>query len=324
MAAAALSLGLVAAAAATACGFVQHVARASTRSIHSNGRRPNGLLAGQGATAPQLPCHSGVALPAAGSVMDAVVVSESRESEPADAQLVALGLPLPGTPPYKWKTALLRRVAGLERGAAATELDDTKVRSLAEKLRLAALEEPRWSLQFPRDLPKLEGRWKLLYTSGFVGNGSPSLGGLRSGPPLESPLLTVGDIFQVYRTTESRADTVVMLQPPSWLRDTGIISALPFSSGRPDTTVTLSQQFDVASDDSLRFAFADGQVANELFEFLAPLKFPMTLFGAAPDTSRDGLFTDTLTTLYSDGDIRIGLGGRFGEIRVFQKVKAAY
>lgn len=243
----------------------------------------------------------------------------------AEAEVVGPdGLPAPGTPPYKARNALLRRVAALERGALATPLDDKKVRSLGEKLRLAASEPGRecWRASFAdaAGLDRLEGRWRLIYTSGFVREGGrASLGGLRAGPRLDSPLLEVGDIYQVYRTNASSADTEVTLRPPKWLRNTGILEGLPFSSGDPNTVLTPSQQFGVAAHDTLRFAFSDGQVANRFFEQLKPLRFPMTPYGFSSDTSSDTPFTDTLTTTYCDGDLRLGVGGRFGEFRVFRR-----
>eukprot|EP00929_Paragymnodinium_shiwhaense_P100759 TRINITY_DN63326_c0_g1_i1.p1 TRINITY_DN63326_c0_g1~~TRINITY_DN63326_c0_g1_i1.p1 ORF type:complete len:348 (+),score=31.88 TRINITY_DN63326_c0_g1_i1:41-1045(+) len=229
------------------------------------------------------------------------------------------GLPMRGSPPYKAKMALLRRITELERGSKASALDDKKVRALGEKLLTAAQEHAEWRLSFPADLPSLAGRWKLLYTSGFAGREDAGLGGLRGGPSLNSPALEVGDIFQVYRIADSRADTEVTLRPPTWLRDTGLLSQLPFTSGNPDSEITLTQQFDVASEDTLRFAFTDGKVANKLFEQLAALRFPMAPLGFPADTSQDGPFTDTLRTTYCDGDLRIGIGGRFGEFRVFRR-----
>jgi len=231
------------------------------------------------------------------------------------------GLPMPGTPPYKARMALLRRISSLDRGANATSLDEKKVRKLAEKLRKAALEEPAWKLSFPQDLSKLKGRWRLLYTSGFVRGGSSSLGGRRPGLPLDNPVAEVSDIFQIYRTDASQADTVVEFQPPRWLRETGILSKLPFATGNTGTELTLTQQFGVATEDSLRFAFVEGKAANQIYDQLPVLRFPFSVLGLPPDVSRDQPYTDTLVTTYCDGNLRLGIGGRFGELRVFQRVR---
>jgi len=285
-----------------------------------------------------------------GESLDATVVADYRESQVAadtaadststDSDVGDVGsdgLPVVGTPTYKAKMALLRRVSRLERGNLANEIEDKKVRNIAEKLRLAAEAEKQWSVSLDDDLSRLEGRWELLYTSGFVRKGfvnrggrgqkyrgpPASLGGLRYGPPLDGPTLEVGAIEQVYRTGDRQADTVVTLRPPKWLRETGLVSQVlslvPFMSENPDTEIKLTQQFDVASSDTLRFAFLNGQATPKVFEQLMPLRFPMSLFGL-PETSRDTPFTDTLQTTYCDDDIRIGVGGKFGEMRVFRKV----
>jgi len=234
------------------------------------------------------------------------------------------GLPAIGTAPYKARMALLRRIADLDRGARATPLDEKKVRKLAEKLAGFAQEQEEWRLSFPDQLHSLEGRWQLLYTSGFVRSraSSSSIRGRPGQPPLDSPVLQVGDIFQVYRMGDSEADTEVTLQPPKWLRETGLLAKLPFSSDDPSTVLTLTQRYEVAAPatDTLRFAFASGQVASRLFDQLRPLSFPLTLFGLPADTSSDSVATDTLITTYCDGDIRLGIGGRFGELRVFRRV----
>jgi len=237
---------------------------------------------------------------------------ESRGAEPSPS----MPPPLSGRA-AELRAELLSLVASLDRGSAATAEDAAKVRKLVGGLVAEAAKEPRWRLNFPEDLDRLEGSWRLLYSSGFA-EGRSSLGGLRAGPPLDSPVLEVGNIYQRYRISESRADTVVELRPPKWLRDTGLLDNVPFlRDSDPDTVLTLTQQFDVASRDSLRFAFVDGQVVNKVIQQLQTLRFPLAPLGISVDTSRDGPFTDTLITTYCDGRMRIGLGGRFGELRIF-------
>ncbi|CAK0844554.1 unnamed protein product, partial [Prorocentrum cordatum] len=136
---------------------------------------------------------------------------------------------------------------------------------------------------------------------------------------MDSPIVEVGDIYQVFRTREQTADTEVTLRAPRWLRDTGLLGALPFSSGSPDTVLTLRQNFRVAAEGVLRFAFRDGQVESRLFDQLGALHLPLAPLGLAADAAEDGPLTDTLATTYCDGDLRLGVGGRFGEFRVFQR-----
>lgn len=253
-----------------------------------------------------------------GEVVDAVVLSGDNGTSPSEST----GLPPPLSAAAEMRAALIQLTSGLDRGSRATQEEAQQVKQLAADLADEAAKAGRWRLSFPDDLGELEGRWRLLYSSAFVGRNVgnvPSLGGLRPGPPLDSPVLEVGDIFQKYRTAESRADTIVQLRPPRWLRETGVLEQLPFVGSEPDTVLTLTQQYDVAAPDTLRFAFVDGQVASKVIEQLKPLNFPLAPLGLPVDTTRDGPFTDTLTTTYSDGTLRIGVGGRFGELRVFMR-----
>lgn len=82
-------------------------------------------------------------------------------------------------------------VAGLDRGLLASANDETLADMAARKLEAAAD-----SVEFPGDLDLLQGRWRLVYSSGFV---TGSLGGQRPGPPVGRLLpLTLGQVcFQI-------------------------------------------------------------------------------------------------------------------------------
>lgn len=78
-------------------------------------------------------------------------------------------------------------IAGLDRGLLATANDETAADMAARKLEAAG--EP---IQLPRDLDLLQGRWRLVFTSGFA---TGSLGGERPGPPVGRLLpLTLGQV----------------------------------------------------------------------------------------------------------------------------------
>lgn len=78
-------------------------------------------------------------------------------------------------------------VAGLDRGLLASANDETLADMAARKLEAAAD-----SVEFPRDLDLLQGRWRLVYSSGFT---TGSLGGQRPGPPVGRLLpLTLGQV----------------------------------------------------------------------------------------------------------------------------------
>jgi hypothetical protein len=79
-------------------------------------------------------------------------------------------------------------IAGLDRGLLATANDETAADMAALKLEAAG--EP---VQLPRDLELLQGRWRLVFTSGFA---TGSLGGERPGPSLGRLLpLTLGQVY---------------------------------------------------------------------------------------------------------------------------------
>jgi len=257
-------------------------------------------------------------------VVDAVVM-ELNSTKDGDN---TTGPPPPLSEAAEYRAALLQLVGGLDRGSKATQADAEEVQRLATGLADEAEKAGRWKPTFPEDLPDLEGRWRLLYSSAFAGRSlggvkspsTPSLGGLRPGPPLTSPLLEVGDIFQQYRTSESLADTIVQLRPPRWLSDTGFLDQIPLLQDDSSTVLTLTQGYSVAAPDALRFAFVDGAATNKVLEVLKqPLRFWFAPPGMPVDTTQDNPFTDTLITTYCDGSVRIGVGGRFGELRIFQR-----
>lgn len=81
-------------------------------------------------------------------------------------------------------------VSGLNRGLAASETDLRKVDDIAKELE--GIEGP---VDLSADLDKLQGRWKLIYSSAFS---SRTLGGSRPGPPT-GRLLPI-NLGQVRRT----------------------------------------------------------------------------------------------------------------------------
>lgn len=66
-------------------------------------------------------------------------------------------------------------VSGLNRGLAASEDDLRKADAAAKEL-----EEISGPVDLSADLDKLQGRWRLIYSSAFS---SRTLGGSRPGPP---------------------------------------------------------------------------------------------------------------------------------------------
>lgn len=79
-------------------------------------------------------------------------------------------------------------VSGLNRGLAANEEDLEKADAAAKKLEAAG-----GLVDLGDDLDKLQGRWKLIYSSAFS---SRTLGGSRPGPPTGRLLpITLGQVW---------------------------------------------------------------------------------------------------------------------------------
>jgi PAP_fibrillin len=79
-------------------------------------------------------------------------------------------------------------VSGLNRGLAASEEDLKRADSAAKEL-----EAVGGVVDLTKDLDKLQGRWKLIYSSAFS---SRTLGGSRPGPPTGRLLpITLGQVI---------------------------------------------------------------------------------------------------------------------------------
>lgn len=88
---------------------------------------------------------------------------------------------------YKLNDLLQNVVSGLNRGLAASE-DDLRTADNAAK----ELEEAAGPVDLSDDLDKLQGKWKLIYSSAFS---SRTLGGSRPGPPIGRLLpITLGQV----------------------------------------------------------------------------------------------------------------------------------
>ncbi|KAL4365475.1 hypothetical protein HN51_025951 [Arachis hypogaea] len=78
-------------------------------------------------------------------------------------------------------------ISGLNRGLVANEDDLRKADAAAKELKAA-----RGLVDLSADLDKLQGRWRLIYSSAFS---SRTLGGSQLGPPTERLLpITLGQV----------------------------------------------------------------------------------------------------------------------------------
>ncbi|KAF6156212.1 hypothetical protein GIB67_030215 [Kingdonia uniflora] len=96
-------------------------------------------------------------------------------------------------------------VSGLNRGLVANEDDLKKADEAAKELEAAG-----GLVDLSLHLDKLQGRWKLIYSSAFS---SRTLGGSRPGPPVGRLLpITLGQVFQRIDVFSKDFDNIVELQ----------------------------------------------------------------------------------------------------------------
>jgi hypothetical protein len=118
-------------------------------------------------------------------------------------------------------------VSGLNRGLAANEDDLRKADAAAKEL-----EDAGGLVDLSIDLDKLQGRWKLIYSSAFS---SRTLGGSRPGPPTGRLLpITLGQVFQRIDVFSKDFDNIVELE-----------LGAPWPLPPIELTATLAHKFEV-------------------------------------------------------------------------------
>ncbi|XP_078148204.1 plastid-lipid associated protein PAP / fibrillin family protein [Carex rostrata] len=194
------------------------------------------------------------------------------------------------------KLNLLSAISGLNRGLAATEEDLKKAESAAKEL-----EAEGGIVDLTKDLDKLQGRWKLIYSSAFS---SRTLGGSRPGPPIGRLLpITLGLVFQRIDVLSKDFDNIVELQ-----------FATPWPIPPIQATATLAHKFEVIGTSNIKINFEKTTVKpTGSFSQLPPLDIPRL-----PDALRSSSNTGNgeFEVTYFDSDLRITRGDR-GELRVF-------
>jgi len=120
-------------------------------------------------------------------------------------------------------------VSGLNRGLAAGQEDLDRADAAARELEAAAAGGP---VDLNRDLDKLQGRWRLLYSSAFS---SRTLGGSRPGPPTGRLLpVTLGQVFQRIDVVSRDFDNIVELE-----------LGAPWPLPPLEATATLAHKFEI-------------------------------------------------------------------------------
>ncbi|PON94800.1 Plastid lipid-associated protein/fibrillin conserved domain containing protein [Trema orientale] len=194
------------------------------------------------------------------------------------------------------KLKLLSAASGVNRGLAANEEDLRKAEDAAKELEGVA-----GKVDLSKDLDKLQGRWKLIYSSAFS---SRTLGGSRPGPPTGRLLpITLGQVLQRIDILSKDFDNIVDLE-----------LGAPWPFPPIEVTATLAHKFELIGTSSIKITFEKTTVkATGNLSQLPPLELPRLPDGLRPPSNPgSGEFEVT----YLDDDTRITRGDR-GELRVF-------
>ncbi|KAB1205324.1 putative plastid-lipid-associated protein 6, chloroplastic [Morella rubra] len=194
------------------------------------------------------------------------------------------------------KLKLLSAVSGLNRGLAANEGDLQKADAAAKEI-----EDIGGLVDLSVDLDKLQGKWKLIYSSAFS---SRTLGGSRPGPPTRRLLpLTLGQVFQRIDVVSKDFDNIVELE-----------LGVPWPLPPAELTATLAHKFELIGSAKIKIAFEKTTVkASGNLSQLPPFEIPRIPDALRPPSNTgSGEFEVT----YLDADTRITRGDR-DELRVF-------
>ncbi|KAI4345833.1 hypothetical protein L6164_012924 [Bauhinia variegata] len=194
------------------------------------------------------------------------------------------------------KLNLLSAISGLNRGLAANEDDLRKADEAAKELE--AVVGP---VDLAADLDKLQGRWKLIYSSAFS---SRTLGGSRPGPPIRRLLpITLGQVFQRIDIVSKDFDNIVELQ-----------LGVPWPLPPLEVTATLAHKFELIGFSKIKITFEKTTVKTSgNLSQLPPLEIPRIPDALRP---RSNTGSGEFEVTYLDADARITRGDR-GELRVF-------
>lgn len=192
------------------------------------------------------------------------------------------------------KTALLEAIAGKNRGILATEVDRQAILSA-----IAQLEERNPTPHPVEAIDKLNGNWRLLYTT--------SQGLLQID---RLPFLKLGQIYQYVQASTTRIYNIAEVQGPPYLE--GLVS--------------VAARFAPLSDRRVEVDFERSVLGlQRLIDYRSPDRFIQQLESGKKFTAIDFNITSReqkgwLDITYLDDDMRIGRGNE-GSVFVLTKVK---
>ena len=197
-------------------------------------------------------------------------------------------------------------VSGLNRGLAASQEDLDRADAAARELEAAGTAAGGPVDLTGGDLDKLQGRWRLLYSSAFS---SRTLGGSRPGPPTGRLLpVTLGQVFQRIDVVSRDLDNIVELE-----------LGAPWPLPPLEATATLAHKFEVVGTSGVKITFEKTTVKTKgSLAQLPPLEVPRVPDNLRPPSSSSnaGSGEGEFEVTYLDDDTRITRGDR-GELRVF-------
>ncbi|CAH8353531.1 unnamed protein product [Eruca vesicaria subsp. sativa] len=194
------------------------------------------------------------------------------------------------------KLKLLSVVSGLNRGLVAS-VDDLQRAETAAKL----LESAGGPVDLTEGLDKLQGKWRLLYSSAFS---SRSLGGSRPGLPTGRLLpVTLGQVFQRIDVFSKDFDNIAEVE----------IGA-PWPLPPLEATATLAHKFELLGTCKIKITFEKTTVktSGNLAQ-IPPFEIPRLPDSFRPPSNPG---TGDFEVTFVDENMRITRGDR-GELRVF-------
>ncbi|CAD5323924.1 Plastid lipid-associated protein/fibrillin conserved domain [Arabidopsis suecica] len=194
------------------------------------------------------------------------------------------------------KLKLLSVVSGLNRGLVAS-VDDLERAEVAAK----ELETAGGPVDLTDDLDKLQGKWRLLYSSAFS---SRSLGGSRPGLPTGRLIpVTLGQVFQRIDVFSKDFDNIAEVE-----------LGAPWPFPPLEATATLAHKFELLGTCKIKITFEKTTVKTSgNLSQIPPFDIPRLPDSFRP-SSNPG--TGDFEVTYVDDTMRITRGDR-GELRVF-------